>query len=327
MVSVLQVEYLGNLAPYDYEEQMLRAAGATFTVTRCAGGDDLVARAHEADVIWLEWMPHLTRSVLERLPRCGLVMRWGAGYDQIDVAAATELGIAVANAPTYCTQDVAEHTIGLLLSLSRQIVANHDQMRKGTWPSGSPSIRRLRGATVGVVGLGRIGREVAELAAAFGAHVIGWDVIDGSIQGVERVDLSELWSRSDFVSLHVPMVESTRHLINAATISQLKPGAFLVNASRGGLVDQNALVEALRSGHLAGAALDVFDPEPLAPDDPLRQIPSVTLTPHQAATSELSGAELRQEITQATVSWIKHGWVASIVNPEIIGRQRGLKLP
>lgn len=324
MLSVLQVEYLGGLAPYDYEERVLSEAGARLTVARCADENELITRARHADVIWLEWTPRLSRSALEKLPRCGLVMRWGVGYDQIDVAAATDLGVAVANAPTYCTDDVAEHTIGMMLSLSRQIVVGHERMREGLWSNGNASIRRLRTATVGVVGLGRIGRRVAELAAAFGARVLGYDLVDGAVDGVETVGLSTLLATSDFISLHVPVSDTTRNMINAATLSGMKPGAYLVNTSRGGLIDQADLVDALTSGTLSGAALDVFDPEPLPRNHPLRGISSVSLTPHQAASSDRSTRDLRREMSQATVDWITQGWTSSIVNPEIRGRQRGL---
>lgn len=326
MISVLQVEYLGNLAPYDYEERILTAAGAKLTVARCADENELIRIARDADVLWLEWAPRVSRTVLEQLPRCGLVMRWGVGFDQIDVAAATELGIAVANSPTYCTDDVAEHTIGMVLSMSRQIVVEHERMREGLWPPGNGAIRRLRTATVGVIGLGRIGRRVAELAAAFGARVLGYDLMDSAVPGAQIVDLSTLLRQSDVVCLHVPVSDATRHLINEATLAQMKPGAFLVNTSRGALIDQSALLDALRSGRLAGAALDVFDPEPLPSDHPLRGISSVILTPHQAATSEHSTADLRREMSGATVDWITQGWTSSIVNPEIRGRQRGIHL-
>jgi D-3-phosphoglycerate dehydrogenase len=324
VTSVLQVEYVGDLDPYDYEIDRLSGVGASLTVARCADGDELARRAAGADVIWLEWTPHLTRAVLERLPRCGLVMRWGVGYDQIDVAAATELGIAVANAPSYCTEDVAEHAIGLLLSVSRQIVMRHEQMRAGLWRAGPVPIRRIQGSTVGVVGLGRIGRRVAELAGALGARVLGADPVAAAPPGVQAVDLATLLAESDFVTLHVPMSGENRHLIDADTLGQLKPGAVLVNTSRGGVVDQAALLEALASGQLGGAALDVFETEPLPADSPLRAAPNLVITCHEAANSERSLGDLRREICSATLEWLTTGWAASIVNPEIRGRERGI---
>lgn len=322
MTTVLQLEYVGDLAPYDYETTTLKEVGAALEVARCADGDQVVDRAGDARVIWLEWTPHLTREVLERLPQCGLVMRWGVGYDQIDVAAATELGIAVANAPSYCTEDVAEHAIGMLLSVSRQIAFRHEQMRAGQWRASKAPIRRVQGSTVGVVGLGRIGRRVAELAGALGARVLGADPVAPAPPGVQAVDLPTLLAESDFVSLHVPMSADNRYLIDSGTIGQMKPGAVLVNTSRGGVVNQQALIDALADGTLGGAALDVFETEPLPAESPLREVPNLVLTCHEGANSEHSLTDLRREICAATTEWLTTGWTGSIVNPQIRGRER-----
>ena len=325
MTSVLQLEYVGDLAPYDYETSALAAAGAVLDVARCADGDEVVARAADARVIWLEWTPHLTRQVLERLPRCELVMRWGVGYDQIDVAAATELGIAVANAPSYCTEDVAEHAIAMMLSVSRQVVFRHEQMRAGLWRAGKAPIRRIQGSTVGVVGLGRIGRRVAELAAALGARVLGSDPVAAAPPGVHGVDLPTLLAESDFVTLHVPMSEANRHLIDDVAIGGMKTGAVVINTSRGGVVRAQSVIDALADGKLGGAALDVFETEPLPADSPLRAVPNLVLTCHEAANSEHSIADLRREICAATVDWLTTGWADSVVNPQIrtLGTARG----
>ena len=325
MATVLHLEYVGDLAPYEFETSALKEVGATLDVARLTDGDEVVERAAEARVIWLEWTPHLTRDVLQRLPRCGLVMRWGVGYDQIDVAAATELGIAVANAPSYCTEDVAEHAIGMLLAVSRQIAFRHEQMRGGLWRAGKAPIRRIQGSTVGVVGLGRIGRRVAELAAALGARVLGTDPIAPAPPGVQAVDLPTLLAESDFVSLHVPMSAENHYLIDVDTIARMKSGAVLVNTSRGGVVSQHALIDALSTGALGGAALDVFEAEPLPPDSPLRSVPNLVLTCHEGANSESSLTDLRREICSATPSWLTPGGADSIVNPEIrtLGTERG----
>jgi D-3-phosphoglycerate dehydrogenase len=313
------------MGPYDYERETLAAVGAELRVVRCADEAELVAAAADADVVWLEWTPHLTGRGLRQLPRLGLVMRWGVGYDQIDVAAATELGVAVANAPTYCTEDVAEHAMALMLSLARQVAWRHEQMRSGQWRVSAPLPRRLQGSTVGVVGLGRIGRRVAELAAAFGARILGHDVMPITVPGVEVVDLDRLLAESDFVSLHVPMAAQSQHLINAETLARIKVGSFLINTSRGGVVDTAALIGAVESGRLAGAALDVFETEPLPADDPLRSVQNVVLTPHGAAGSDHSLTDLRREMCDATVQWLTTGWAGSVVNPQIRGRQRSVR--
>jgi D-3-phosphoglycerate dehydrogenase / 2-oxoglutarate reductase len=315
--NVLQIEYVGVLAPYDFESAELAAAGAQLTVVRGKTADDILDAAVQADVIWLEWTPHLTGDVLAQLPRCRLVLRWGAGYEQIDVAAATELGIAVGNAPAYCTIDVAEHALALLLSVSRQVVVRHEQLRQGRWRSGRAAPRRLAGSTVGVVGLGRIGRRVAALCAAAGAHVIGHHSSGGQVPGVEGVGLDELLGRADYVTLHVPLTAQTRHLIRAETLALMKPDAVLINTSRGATVHQDDLVEALRSGRIAAAALDVFEDEPLPADHPIRGLPSVVLTPHEASLSPGSKSDLRSEICRATTDFLRTGWADSIVNPQV----------
>lgn len=325
MSSVVQLEYVGDLAPYDEEEAALAEAGAALTVVRAADGDAVVEAARDADVIWVEWTPHLTRDVLERLPRLGLAIRWGVGYEQIDVAAATELGIAVANAPAYCTEDVAEHALALLLGLSRQVVYRDRQGQQGLWRHGPVRQRRLAGSTVGVIGLGRIGRHVAHVAAAFGATVLGHDpVVTSTDPAVRQVGLEELLAESDFVSVHVPLTSSTRHLLNADTLALMRPHAALVNTSRGGVVSQVDLVAALDAGRLGAAALDVFEQEPLPADNPLRGRDNVILTPHEGANSPQSGRDLRRAVYGATIEWLRTGWTDSIVNPGIRPHARGL---
>ena len=322
MTRVLQIEYRGSLAPYEFEADSLREVGATLDVVRLPTEPELIERAADADVLWSEWEPSINRAVLEQLPRCGLVVRWGVGVDNIDIDAATELGVAVANAPNYCTVDVAEHAMGLVLALARRIVATHEGMRVGLWTvPGSPP-RRLSEATIGVIGLGRIGRRVAGLAAAFGARVHGFDLTSGSVPGVALMGLSELLATSDFVSLHLPLTPSTRHIINGEKLAAMRPGACLVNTGRGGLVDHDALVDALCSGALGGAALDVFEPEPLPAEHPLRTLPMVILTPHQAASSDRSTTALRHEVVDTTRQWIMTDWADTIINPEVRTRRR-----
>ncbi|GAA1874770.1 C-terminal binding protein [Asanoa iriomotensis] len=316
MSTVVQLEYVGDLAPYDEEEAALAEAGASLTVVRAADGDALVEAAGDADVIWVEWTPHLTRDVLERLPKLGLAIRWGVGYEQIDVAAATELGIAVANAPAYCTEDVAEHALAMLLAVSRQVVFRDRQGQQGLWRHGPAKQKRLAGSTVGVVGLGRIGSHVAKVAAAFGATVLGYDPVVTS-PSVRQVGFEELLASADFVSVHVPLTAETHHLFDADAFALMRPDATLVNTSRGGVVSQAALVEALDAGRLGAAALDVFEQEPLPADNPLRGRDNVILTPHEGANSPQSGRDLRRAVYGATVEWLRTGWTDAIVNPQV----------
>jgi D-3-phosphoglycerate dehydrogenase len=319
MKRVFHADYVGDLEPFDYERAALAKADAELVVAHCDNGDDLIAKAAGAQVVWLEWTPRIDRRVLAALTDCELVMRWGAGYDQIDVAAATELGVAVANAPAYSTQNVAEHTMALLLSLSRGIVAENRAMSAGLWREPVIAHQRISGHTLGVIGLGRIGRRVAELAVAFGCRVLAHDVrADLDVPaGVELSDLAALVAQADYLTVHVPLDEQTRHLVSTDLLAGAKPGVLLVNASRGPIVDEAALLAAIETGIVAGAALDVFETEPLPADSRLRSRPEIVLTPHVASDSAEATDDLRAEMCQATIAWFAEGWADSVVNPEV----------
>ena len=322
MPTVVHVENVGVLAPYERERAVLADAGVRFEVVRCRDGADLVRQAADADVLWLEWQPAVTRDVLAALTRVGLVMRWGVGYEQIDVAAATELGVAVANSPAHCTEDVAEHTLALMLAVTRQVVVGQRSLTDGGWGVPSAAHRRLQGSVVGVVGLGRIGRRVAELCGAFGAEVLGYDPVAQHVPGVRAVSLTELLRRADVVSLHVPNTPATARLVDAEALALLRDGAVLVNTGRGEVVDERALLAELHAGRL-WAALDVFTEEPLTADHPLRSAPHTVLTPHSGASSAASVAQLREAMCATTLEWLATGWVAAVVNPEVRDRRRG----
>jgi D-3-phosphoglycerate dehydrogenase / 2-oxoglutarate reductase len=327
LTTVFQAEYVGDLAPYAYEQERLNAAGIGFSAAVCAGSVELIEQAKDAEFLWLEWSPHVTREVLEALPRCELVIRWGVGYDQIDVQAATELGIAVANAPTYCKQDVVEHTIALALAVYRGIPRWNASLHQGAWRDLSLTERRLSGKTLGVIGVGHIGSEVARLAVAFGCRVLGNDIrpLSSPIAGVSMVDLDELLRESDVICLNVSLQAGSRHLISDRAFELMKDDAVLVNTSRGVVVDQAALLKALDGGKLFGVGLDVFEEEPLPPDNPLRSIDRVVLTPHEAASSPESLAELRKQVCDATIEWATSGWAEAVVNPEVRPRHKSAR--
>ncbi len=322
MPTVVHVENVGVLAPYDRERAALADAGVRFEVVRCRDGADLVRQAADADVLWLEWQPAVSRDVLAALSRVGLVMRWGVGYEQIDVAAATELGVAVANSPAHCTEDVAEHTLALMLAVTRQVVVGQRSLADGGWGVPSAAHRRLQGGVVGIVGLGRIGRRVAELCTAFGAEVLGFDPVTPDVPGVRRVTLTELLRRADIVSLHVPNTPANARLVDAEALALLRDGAVLVNTGRGEVVDEHALLAELHAGRL-WAALDVFTEEPLPTDHPLRSAPHTVLTPHSGASSAASVAQLREAMCATTLEWLATGWAEAVVNPDVRGQLRG----
>ena len=229
-----------------------------------------------------------TRKVLENLPTLRVISRNGVGYDRIDLAAASDHNIAVTITPDANFEAVAEHTFALLLAVARRVPLCDREMKADLWKRGVP-FRALRGRTLGIVGLGRIGRAVARRAAAFGMVLIGHDILldasQAAVLGVELTSCDDLFARADFVSLHAPHTPETNCLINARTLGLMKPGAILVNTSRGGLVDEAALCDALVSGYLAGAGLDVFAVEP-PPASTLLSLDNVVVSPHVAALDE-----------------------------------------
>jgi len=325
--QVFQVDALPELEPFGAERAMLEAAGGRLVMGECLTEDEAIARAGDAQVLWLGWKPDITRRVLEALPSVRLAIRWGVGYEQMDVEAATELGVAIANAPAYGTDDVAETAVALLLTVARATAYHDAQMHQGVWPSsGLGTVHRLRGRTLGLIGAGRIGTAVGRIAAGFGLRVIANDLVRTPAQlaedGIEAVDMETLLADSDYLSLHVPYSAGTHHLVDAALLAKLKPGAILVNTARGKVVDTGALIDALGSGQLAGAGLDVFEEEPLRADSPLRSLPNVVLTPHIAGNSVEALADLRRDMCQSTIEFMTRGWTDVIVNPAVRGHLR-----
>ncbi len=231
----------------------------------------------------------LPREVLQQMTRCLLIQMPAVGFDVIDHHAAAEFGIAVANAAGYNRDAVADWTVMAILNLVRRGAWGDRRMRLGDWPKKQMMARELAALTVGIVGLGNVGSAVAARLLAFGSHVIYADIVEKSIAGVERVPFDELLALSDIVSVHVPLNHETHHFIDAKAMNRMKKGAYLVNAARGPVVDETALIAALRMGHLGGAGLDVFEQEPTPPDNPLLAIENVFFSPH------VGGATLEAE--------------------------------
>ena len=240
-------------------------------------------------------------------PRLSVVAVASVGTDRVDLAAAAAANIAVINAPTGSTVAAAEHTMALLLALMRKIPSADASVRRGEWDRAHYLGRELWHRTLGIIGLGKIGREVASRAAAFEMRVIAHDPFlgPGQVPGhvSALVDLPELLASADVVTVHVTLTPQTRGLIGAAQIAAMKPGAVLVNVARGGLVDEAALAAALQSGQLSGAAIDVYSTEPMAPDNPLRDAPNTILTPHLGASTaeaqERAGVEMAERLLEA----------------------------
>ncbi len=258
------------------------------------------------------------RELLEASEALEVVGRAGVGLDNIDVDAATRLGVAVLNAPAGNTLSTAELTFGLLLATARHVLEADRSVREGRWDRSGLSGAQLSGRTLGVIGAGRIGTEVIRRARAFGMTVLAHDPYleaeRASELGARTVSLDDLLAEADFVTLHVPLTEETRRILDARRIGQMRPGAVLVNCARGGLVDEEALAAALRSGRLAGAALDVFDTEPLPPEHPLRQAPNLVLTPHIGASTPEAQGKVAIEIALAVRDALLAGDLSGAVN-------------
>jgi len=326
-ITVYHVDRGDELEPYDVERGMIEAAGGRLVIDNCTSEDEVIARAGDAEIFWVSWDPWMSRRVMEALPNCRLVVRWGVGYDQIPVRDATELGIAVGNAPAYGTDDVAEHAISLLVGAARRVPWLHAGMVAGGWPSGAERpIHRMKGRTLGIVGVGRIGSSAARRGLGLGLRVIGYDKYRPADElramGVEPVGFDEVMSQSDYVSLHVPLNDETRGMISAARLAQLRPEAILVNTSRGPVIEEPALIELLRARRIASAALDVYATEPLPANSPLRSLDNVILTPHSAGYSVEAMADLRVDMGNTAAEWIRDGWSARVVNPEVRPRLR-----
>jgi D-3-phosphoglycerate dehydrogenase / 2-oxoglutarate reductase len=227
------------------------------------------------------------------------IVRYGVGLDNVDVRAAEGAGIAVAAVPDYCVDEVADHTIALLLAVERGIVGLAAETAAGAWDFRvAGPVRRLRGRTLALLGFGRIARAVAERAAGFGFRVVAFDpgVADANVQSLE-----ELLQQADVLSVHVPLTDVTRGLVGARELDLLPSGAVVLNTSRGGILDEDALVDALGTGRLRGAGLDVLADEPPPPDHPLRALPNVVLTPHAAWFSQTAVVELRRKAVETAL--------------------------
>jgi D-3-phosphoglycerate dehydrogenase len=290
--------------------QAIEDAGVRLRQRDCRTEDDVVAAGADADGMLVLAAP-VTARVLGTLPRCRVIGRLGVGLDMIDVPAASAAGIQVTYVPAATTEEVSDHALALLLALSRRIVRLDAAVRAGGWHhlAGGSDMRRLQQQVVGVVGFGRIGAAFARKAGALGPAVLVYDpqVSDDAIgaTGATPVALDELLRRSDYLSIHAPLTAGTRHLIGARELALMQRSACLINVARGALVDQGALVAALREGRLAGAALDVLEHEPPAADDPLLQLENVLLSPHAAHYSLEAIDEMLQTVVDDVLAVLR----------------------
>ncbi len=303
----------------------LRAAGCNVVADASLKNDALTAAIGETGCAALVVRStRVTGEMLEASPNLSLVIRAGSGYDTIDVAAATKRNIRVCNCPGMNSVAVAELTIGLMIALDRRIVDQTNDLRRGVWNKKEYSkARGLKGSALGIVGLGRIGYEVAKRAAAFEMRLIYSDVFDQTkIEqelGIRKVALAQLLAEADFVTLHVPRGDTTEYLIGPKELAVMKPTAFLLNCSRGGVVDEAALGEAIESGTIAGAALDVYEIEPAATEtkfkDPISRVPCVYGTHHVGASTEQAQTAVADEVVRIVRRYMETGEFINCVNP------------
>jgi D-3-phosphoglycerate dehydrogenase len=259
-------------------------------------------------------------EVIGAMKKAKVIVRYGIGVDNVDLDAARARGIPVCNVPDYCIAEVADHTLAFILALTRQVLVHSNRVHAGTWGLGTPlaSLRSLTDMTVGVVGFGRIGRAVVKRLTAFGGRVLVHDPVadPGEVEAAGGVpsDLGGLFALSDCVTLHCPSTARTRGMVNRQTLAAMKTGALLVNLARGDLVDSGALVEALDSGKLSGAALDVFSPEPIPPGHAILKRDNVILAPHIASASVPAVGRLRRAAAALAVAAIRGEPLGSVVN-------------
>jgi len=308
---------------YDNLRGWLADRGIEFVMARCTSPDETVAVGQGAEVA-LAFRCLMTRQVLMGLPNLRLLMSSGIGYDHIDVEAATDLGIIVTNTATYCVQDVAEHALALILACTRKIQALDRLCRQGDWAHAAVRalpMHRFGSQTVGIIGLGKIGSALAQRLKALGFRVLAHDpyapVEQFAVLEAMSVSLVDLLAQADFVSLHPPATPETWHMIGEAQLRAMKPTAFLVNTSRGPVVDGAALLRALREGWIAGAALDVVEGEPLSLDNPLLGLENVLLTGHSAGTSVEGIEDWQAEWRRILTDYLEGRWPINVVNPGV----------
>src|SRR5262245_14519841 len=308
------------------ERAELARVGCQFIAIEGQRPDEIVDAAADCDAL-LVVSAYVPASVIERLSKCRVISRLGAGTDRIDIDAATRCGIVVANVPDFCINEQAEHTMALLLAVARRLPWMTAAMRRFEWSARhDPGVHRVAGGTLGLVGFGTGAKAVAERACGFGLRLLAWartpdrHRADADRLGVELVELARLLDESDFVSIHLPLTPDTRHLIDAGRLARMKPTAVLINTARGAIFDEDALVKTLREKRIAGAALDVFEgidvfALPGTPaKHPLLELDNVILTPHCAGSSVESTLDSKVRGARSAAAVLGGKWPAAVVN-------------
>ena len=304
------------------EQRVLAPVGVELRPSQCKSEEEIIDLAGEADAV-LNCYAKMTARVIENLNHCKIIARYGIGVDNVDLAAASKARILVTNVPDYCIDEVSDHALALLLALARRIVAADRAVKAGAWDVvAHAGIRRLRGQTLGLIGFGKIAKSLASKVQPLGMKVLVYDpyLEPAAIasHGAEAVSFERLLVDADAVSIHVPLSPETRNMIGPRELARMKPTAFLINTSRGGIVDEQALAVALREGRLDGAALDVLSVEPPPADHPLRQFSNMIFTPHLAFYSRESVIELQTKAAEEVARALKGEPPRSPVNREVL---------
>jgi len=320
---VVRVDRTGSSAIMVEEAEELAKVNAELTGVDCTTENEITEAAKDADAIVTEGA-RMTRRVMEALPKCKVIVRYGIGFDTVDVEAATDNNILVVNIPDFCFEEVSNHAIALLLACVKKLAFLNDGVKQGRWAEVKQArapMGTIYGQTLGLVGCGNIGRMTARKAQCFGLKVLGYDpYVDEPLAkeyGITLVSLPELLRESDFVSVHTLLNKETWHLIGEKEFRQMKPTAYFINTARGGLIDEPALIKALQEKWIAGAGLDVFEKEPIDSDNPLLKMDNVVVTSHSASYSDAAFKRLRTSVGQEAARVLSGQWPKNVVNKTV----------
>lgn len=316
--KVIRVDGHGSFLIEEKEE--IEKVDAELVDIEISTEDEIIAAAKDADIILTKGAP-FTNRVFQNLPKLLAVVRYGIGYDTVDVNAATDNNVLVVNVPDFCLEEVSNHAITLLLTCAKKITWLNDSTKQNRWSDTKKALSPMGsifGQTLGLIGCGNIGRMTARKAHIFELKVIGYDpYINKSLAEeccISLVSLEELLKESDYISVHTLLNKDTFHLIGEKEFRQMKPGAYFINTARGQIVDESALLKALQEKWIAGAGLDVFEKEPPAPDNPLLQMENVVITPHTASYSDRAFQQLRRSVGQEAARVLCGRWPKNVVN-------------
>ena len=324
--KVVRVDRTGSNAIMIEEAEELAKVNTELVGADCVTEDEIIEAAKDADAI-LTRKAQMTRRVMEALPKCKTIIRYGVGYDTVDVDAATDNGVIVVNipAPEWCAEEVSNHAIALLLACAKKLVFLNNCTKQGRWTEEGGRVMRpmvsIHGQTLGLVGCGGIGRMTGRKAQCFSLKLLGYDpYVDKSLakkDGITLVSLPELLKESDFVSVHTFLNEETRHLMGEKEFKQMKPSAYIINTARGPVIDEPALIKALQEKWIAGAGLDVFEKEPVDPDNPLLKMDNVVVTPHSASYSDVAFSLPAKIVMQEAARVLSGRWPKNAANKSV----------